>query len=319
MSKHDCQTIRELSYRACIPYFILFDQDLNEQHLKLYGIIEQMESNPNPKVRPTFSYTWFANLLGIQPRAAKRIAKTMKEKNYLVHRQLGDGTWLWGTAKKMVIDDSPNEGVSPEGGVSQNDTPPVSPQDTPPVSQNDTQNTNKENYQKEENTKLASSSFSFSESTDKNLVAQKLERDKRSNEEFLAECVIHVDNHSDQKYPRLQRANALVKLLSKLKSDNVIFRPKTDLKEDKSSKPKAQPLFTEEEGQLMQEYLHAKKMEDWGQDINIYMPNAEKRERAKELLARSKAMESKGCTNSPNSNARKCSLMSVSNLVSHLA
>lgn len=72
----------------------------------------------------------------------------------------------------------------------------------------------------------SSSSFIFSKTTDEKLLAQKLEKDKRTDEEFLTACVDHVDNHSDKSFPRLRRANALVKLLATLKADNVIFRDK---------------------------------------------------------------------------------------------
>ncbi len=70
----------------------------------------------------------------------------------------------------------------------------------------------------------SSSSFLFSETTDRNLLNQKLIRDERTDEEFMAQCVDHVENCSDKKFPTLQRANALVKLLKQLKASNVIFR-----------------------------------------------------------------------------------------------
>lgn len=317
MSKHDCNTIRELGYKGCIPYYILFDSDLTVQHMRLYSLIEQMESNPNPKVSPTFSFEWFASILGIEARGAKKIAKRMKDKGYITHTQKPDGYWIWGTAKKVVIDDS-QPGVSQEGGVSPQDTPGVTSEDTGGVASQDTLNTKKNNYQKEEKTKLdSSSSFVFSKSTDQNLLTQKLDRDLRSDEEFLAECVEHVDNHSNQKYPRLQRANALVKLLTKLNNDNVIFRPSKE--DDKpSTKEKVAPLFSEVDLQLMQDYQHALKMQNWGHDINVYMKK-ELREKAEELLNRAKATEAKPCQpSSPPNNARKNCLTSVSNLVSHL-
>jgi hypothetical protein len=40
----------------------------------------------------------------------------------------------------------------------------------------------------------------------------------------MAQCFEHVENCSDKKFPVLQRANALAKLLKKLKEANVIFR-----------------------------------------------------------------------------------------------
>lgn len=295
MSKHDSQTIRELGYKGCIPYFILFDPDLTIQHMRLYSLIEQMESNPNPKVAPTFSYQWFGKILGIESRGAMKIAKRMKDKGYITHTQKDDGHWIWGTAKKMVIDDNPQAGVASQ----------------------DTLNTKKNNYQEEENTKLGSSSILFSKSTDQNLLAQKLDRDLRTDDEFLAECVEHVDNHSSNKYPRLQRANALVKLLTKLNKDNIIFRPSKE--EDKpSTKEKVASLFSDADLQLMQDAIHAKKMAGMGMDINIFM-KPEMLAKAEELLTRGQAKESQPCQPStPKSNAKENSLQSVSNLVSRL-
>jgi hypothetical protein len=274
MSRHDSTTIRELGYKSCIPYFILFDPDLNQQHLRLYTFIEQMESNPDPKINPTFSYRWFASILRIEVRAAMKIGKKMKDKGYITHTQLPNGKWVWGTTRKVIIDDTPIEEapieIPPDGEVSSEDMGGVSSQDT--------QNTKKIKLTV---TKLPSSSFFFSETIDESLLSQKLDTDKRSSREFLEECQDHVDKCSDKKYPRLQRANALVKLLIKLKSSNTIFRPSIETEGEESHSSKK--LVSDEDFQLVQEYLHAKKMEGWGQDINLFMKK-EKRERAIDLL-----------------------------------
>lgn len=71
-----------------------------------------------------------------------------------------------------------------------------------------------------------STNFVFSQTIDRNILQQKLSRDTRTDEDFLEECVYHVDHRSDNNFPRLQRAGALVKLLKKLKGDNVIFYAK---------------------------------------------------------------------------------------------
>lgn len=70
----------------------------------------------------------------------------------------------------------------------------------------------------------SSSSFIFSKTIDKKLLDEKLTRDERTTDEFLKECVDHVDNCSDKKFPRLQRAGALVKLLKQMKESDMIFR-----------------------------------------------------------------------------------------------
>lgn len=309
MTNKDCQTIRELGYKGCIPYFILFDKDLTGQHFRFYSVIEQMHSNPNPKVIPRFSYEWLASLLGVEIRSAKRIAKLMKDKGYVSHTQTDNGYWVWSICGKPVIDNSYSE-LPPE--VSPDVTGVVTSGGTPGVTCKVTLNTNNINYSLKETKLEPSSGFLFSKTTDQNLLEQKIKSDKRTDEEFLAECLYHVENHSDKKYPLLQRANALVKLLRKLKEDNVIFRygTKTQLKE-KEINTKYVPTFTEDEVLLMQEYLHAKKMANWGQDINIYMPREDLREKAQNLINKAKTKEDQLCKPSQNNNARKNFLTSA--------
>ncbi len=69
----------------------------------------------------------------------------------------------------------------------------------------------------------SSSSFIFSEILDKSILAERLERDKRSDEEFLSQVKKHVNDHSDKKFPPMQRAQAALRLLKKLKEQNIIF------------------------------------------------------------------------------------------------
>jgi hypothetical protein len=72
-------------------------------------------------------------------------------------------------------------------------------------------------------TNCSSSSFIFSETTDKNILNQKLTIDSRTDNEFMEDVVKHIDECSEKSYPRLQRAGAAVKLLKKLKSENIVF------------------------------------------------------------------------------------------------
>lgn len=94
---------RFTSYRAVIPFYILYDLDLNANHLRLYGQIEQMESNPNPSVTPSFSYAWLAQQLGVHKRNAMRTAKVLIDKGYIEHTEVSPGKYVWNTAKKSVI------------------------------------------------------------------------------------------------------------------------------------------------------------------------------------------------------------------------
>jgi len=126
---------RELNYRALIPFYILWDTDLNSNDLRFYGQIEQMESNPNPNVKASFSYNWIADALGINRRNAIKIANKLKKKGYITRTKINDKDYSWNTVKVGVI-------------VSPSDTPLVSPSDTPLVSPSDTQNTKKINTKK---------------------------------------------------------------------------------------------------------------------------------------------------------------------------
>jgi hypothetical protein len=121
---------RELGYRAVIPFYILWDTDLNGNDLRFYGQIEQFESNPNPDVNATFSYQWIADMLGINRRNAINIANKLKKKGYITRTKINGKDYLWNTVKKRVL-------------VSSGDTPLVSHNDTPLVSSSDTQNTSK--------------------------------------------------------------------------------------------------------------------------------------------------------------------------------
>lgn len=127
---------RELGYRAVIPFYILWDTDLNGNDLRFYGQIEQMESNPNPNVNASFSYQWIADTLGINRRNAINIANKLKKKGYITRTKINQKEYLWNTAKKGVL-------------VSSSDTSLVSPSDTRAVSSSDTQNTSKLNTSNE--------------------------------------------------------------------------------------------------------------------------------------------------------------------------
>ncbi len=69
----------------------------------------------------------------------------------------------------------------------------------------------------------SSSSFFFSQTLDKTLLLQRLPRDKRTDEEFLTHVKEHVDKHSDKNFARMQRAQGALRLLKKLKEQDVIF------------------------------------------------------------------------------------------------
>lgn len=153
-----------------------------------------------------------------------------------------------------------------------------------------------DNYLQIINTSTAvSSSFFFSDTLDQNLLSTKLNRDERSDEEFMENVVDHVDNHSKKTFSRIVRAQGALKLLQKLKSENIIFysngkRPKDSEEKPKSAQKINEP-FTPEELELVGQYKHALKMAEWGAPIEIHMPKEEQREKAIEILERMKALE----------------------------
>lgn len=167
----------------------------------------------------------------------------------------------------------------------------------------------------------SSSSFYFSETIDQDIVGQKLFRDDRTDDEFLKEVIEHVENHSDKKFSRIVRAQGAIKLLAKLKSQNIIFYVAgKEPKEDVKPKKQVESVFTDDELAAVNEYKHAKKMEEWGAAFEVHMPNQDRVKLALSVIERIKAMEATPCKPrlAPNS-ARKNSLTSASNLVSHLA
>jgi len=95
---------RFTAYRTVIPFYILYDIDLNANHLRFYGQIEQMESNPDPDVNPIFSFAWMAKQLGIARRNAIEVAKKLKEKGYIQHIEIEPGKWVWTTVRKHISD-----------------------------------------------------------------------------------------------------------------------------------------------------------------------------------------------------------------------
>lgn len=164
----------------------------------------------------------------------------------------------------------------------------------------------------------SSSSFFFSETLDKTLLQQKLVADKRSDEEFMANVIKHIDNFSDLNFSRIVRAQGVLKLLKKLKTQNIIFYAKGNEPKESPKATAPQQLkspFSPEELELVGQYKHAKKMEAYGAPIDVHMPKAKAKE-ALAIITRMKAMEGNECL--PEKTVRSGSLLSVSSLVSHL-
>lgn len=120
---------RLIDSRASIHFYILFDLDLNANHLRIYGQIEQMESNPSPHVAPSFSYEWLSSQLKIDRRSVIRSTKLLKEKGYIEHVKI-NGIWVWKTTKSGVINKAVCNKLAPDSDAQRH--PLVTPSVTPP-------------------------------------------------------------------------------------------------------------------------------------------------------------------------------------------
>lgn len=140
----------KLNYRACIPLYVLLDKNLSGNEVKLYGLIEQMESS----CKDVFiSDRKFAEILGISFESGK--IQTMKrkliKKNYIKRElrlvKIGKRTaemHCWSTVKGTVAEY--NTAPVPEGlGEYKINTAPVPEGLTPPVPQGLTCNTHNVN------------------------------------------------------------------------------------------------------------------------------------------------------------------------------
>lgn len=152
-----------------------------------------------------------------------------------------------------------------------------------PATLSDSYNTDDNLHMKNTSTDV-SSSISFSETLDQNILSEKLYRDERSDDEFMENVIEHVDNHSDKKYPRIVRAQGALKLLKRLKEQNIIFyakgrTPKETIEENKQIKKQE----TDEERQIRQfvEYQHEREKSEPGYK-SPFLENERKLEHTKE-------------------------------------
>ena len=72
----------KLNYRACIPFYILLDRDLSANEIKLYGLIEQLESCTG---NVFFNKRTLAHILNVSHESGmiKKMTKKLKEKGYI--------------------------------------------------------------------------------------------------------------------------------------------------------------------------------------------------------------------------------------------
>lgn len=208
------EKMRKNDYYGHLHYYYVFDMELTANELRLLMIIQQMQSNPNPDIRPFFSYAWLAALLGIQRRQAIYIAKKLKDKGYLIHMQDSNGKWLWKIPTKPIhIQDEgvTNDDTNEPEEVQSECTPPVQSHCTPPVQ---SECTHKYNDLKANNINTAScldgdkepeqpqakeaskQAFIISEELDRELLQlnRSCEMHAKDNREFLMWCKHNLDN-----------------------------------------------------------------------------------------------------------------------------
>jgi len=118
----------KLNYRAMIPFHILLDDSLSANELRLYGIIEQLESSCGDVY---ITDRTIAYILGVNHEAKliQRMARNLKLKKYIKREEKevtikGRKQWLkcWTTVKagKIIIEEVNNE--SKINGLEENNT-----------------------------------------------------------------------------------------------------------------------------------------------------------------------------------------------------
>ena len=128
----------------------------------------------------------------------------------------------------------------------------------------------------------SSSAFIFSQTLDNTLLLQRLPRDNRTDEEFLSQVKEHVDNHSDKNFARMQRAQGALRLLKKLKEQNVIFYVAGKEPRDDEPAIKTLPSTAADCRNIAYIENELKRMADDPKYKSAYLENALGYERARE-------------------------------------
>jgi len=70
------------NFRACIPFYVLLDKDLSANEIRLYGLIEQMQSSTGIVV---YSNRKLSEIIGVShdSKMIIRMANTLKKKGYI--------------------------------------------------------------------------------------------------------------------------------------------------------------------------------------------------------------------------------------------
>jgi DNA-binding MarR family transcriptional regulator len=223
----------KLSYRGCIPFYILLDDDLTKKELALYGLIEQMETCAG---HAFYNNRTLSKILHVTPESkmVSRMCRNLKKKGYITRVQKevtirGKKTlrWVWNTVKQgLVLDeDHLDEGVPEiqEGGV-----PAVQGGGVPAVHPYNTHDLNP-HTQSDEDCELEKTLYSDSEQQRKACMLRKdcMENQKckdkyeqlpceakedKSFTDVLDECVTH---YATQQQPKLVSPQRLISWINR--------------------------------------------------------------------------------------------------------
>jgi hypothetical protein len=219
--------------RALIPFHILFDKDLSQNELRLYGLVEHMESDS--KI-PFFNNRTIADKLGVshESRIVGKMLANLKEKGYIKreHKEVTlkykNGSekkvmrWCLSTVKQLVISSEPED-----ENEDQNMVPEVPPLTGVPEIPPNTMVPEVPPYNKTPSiSPLTTTTDSGSGSLtpfEKESLQFKLPRDQRTTEEFLENVHHHIANNIPEEKKPFQRERMALKLLEILHDRDCVF------------------------------------------------------------------------------------------------
>lgn len=229
------------------PYFLYHDIRLEKAATIIASFFYSIHTS-GQQINASTDY--LCTLANINKRRLYDIFNDLEEYGYIKRKGFTNRKtthWVYSPESKLVVEENDTSAL-PNTSVQEQDTSALN--DTKLVQSSALNYCTPVHTYTKENTSInintsttqnPSISFFFSSSVDKKLLSLKLPDDRRSDEEFLTQCKLHVDTKSDKSHPYLKRANALCKLLADLKIKGQIFsvsgsKPLNEVKEEEKSK-----------------------------------------------------------------------------------
>lgn len=106
--------LKNTDFRGLLPFSLIFHQGITQNHIRLYALIEQYESNSKA---PYFSISYFAEQCGIKARQAKYISADLKEWGFIERKKI-KGRYYWNIKRQPVLIDEVQPECTP--GCSEN-------------------------------------------------------------------------------------------------------------------------------------------------------------------------------------------------------